>query len=105
MFKLKGWGNSLLKWLTILHVVSLPFVLVSVWVLSYYTIDLWINYWGSVIEVMESTNMTVSDQMILISSTGAGLTVAMAFMSIVSLIMFIVVTYILYKMYGGGNKE
>lgn len=105
MFSLKGWGNTLLKWLTILHVVSLPFILVSVWVVAYYTIDLWINYWGSVIEVMESTNMTVSDQMVLISSTGAGLTVALAFISIVSLIMIIVVTYILYKWYEGENKR
>jgi len=54
---------------------------------------------------MESTNMTVSDQMILISSTGAGLTVALAFISIVSLIMIIVVTYMLYKWYEGENKR
>jgi len=50
MYNLGDLGKKIIRGLTILHVASLPCILVVFWIFSYYIVTLWVSHWYSVID-------------------------------------------------------
>jgi flagellar biosynthesis protein FlhB len=91
-YNLDGLGKKIIKWLTILHVVSLPFILVVFWVFSYYIVELWVSHWRDVIDFVSAPDVSYIDKMHLIHGVGGGLTTALGIFIITSLIVIIAAT-------------
>lgn len=91
-YNLGGLGKKIIKWLTILHVVSLPFILAIYWVLSYYIVELWASHWRDVIDFISAPDVSYVDKMHLIHGAGGGLTTALGIFIITTLIVIITAT-------------